>query len=1720
MKKSTKLLSVLLAVVMILSSLTVGAFAAKTKYQTVSDLDNLKAYSPYGTVTRLDTEERMSIVFDALDGLLAPMSQLNMGQVFSAAGLSLTINATSVNGICKTVDNVKNLLNNTLAGIAMAIVDLGVVEDVSLNSWQTGMSREGTAQLTIVKELLEVLQENKNVINTVLTSGLKLGMIGDLITGLDLKPINKMITDLPGTIKGLLYPMLSRPDDTSAQRANYTNTAGNDNGSAATIMDTYVKGLLTKRMNWTSYRVDASGNDLGYTVALPTTNATSRYFTINGDTITQFDFSYDSKNHPGEWVETVTYTKTEEAGNPGVYVFKAPDGYTGDQTLKYYAAGSKGYFLPSVAEAINNGSLDFSLVSGDSVLDLLYKFAPYVFREMAPVVLNGSVKKLLAGVFGVTFEKIGNKGELTDVPNDEFFTKDQGEYLWEWSDYKVIDGVPYYRFQDEFFKGTLPADLSVYYNMINWDYEVTGDFMDEFIPATNGATSAAGYTRVLPALNKFLGKAIDLVIKDNFTIKGTDYSREELINWNNGDNDQLLNNLLVSARKVFMLAPEQILDEYYADAQYYDAMMNGTLEQAVRGAICEGVKLLMPQLTFPDNIVNQPTIAIGAVVVRELLSQLMPSYNFDALIYADYNNRAIIEGKDNDYWVNTILTMGLDVGIYYLRNIADLGEDTAKGYSKVMLAQGALATDNLETQTYTADYDVSQWIKKVDWIVDWALCDEEWGWKMNKIATNVSYNITTAEDPWAKLNTIITSILPFDQLINVSNINTTATTFNGSTFLEKVLRGAVNALISLDVPALVSMFDVPSGYFTTKGIADQAIKLVVKVLNGVVNKVNGGELIPSATFTSVSAFLNHNNLKSVAVNLVGNLPTIYNNGLLHVVLPFVNMFLGWKTDPQEFKDPSIYFDTGSADTFLLNTASNSLKFQNTASGMLLRHRDTVNGGWTTSDQAYNIVVKSVDFGNSGITTTAKFPQTAAPQGTVPIPLTVPAKNDVATITITYAFTGKDGQALGGDQKMTTYAYMSTVDDQTSVSTAAVDAGDYWQRDAYNNFRFVTDIYAAVTETTVSASYKAATVQWGNKEKAFGGLSTSGMTTPASTYFRGLSATSTSSADFKASGFVPKLIKGDVTSTQGHLWAAKSGVTAETEFPYGVYDMGKATLKYGSKNGTYEIDFIYYTDNGVTKAAQEYVAKNISLDSIDTTKAGAEDAYNTYISALKTAVKWANYPKRTDYTTVVMPYTEAAVTALQDAYKALVDGGFFKKAADNQSTLQAVLDTVEDRDRDYDFQDYGLFEYFKYEAQRKQIREMINAYNGPEAPTDRIENEDVSYKQIQAILAAQTNANIKTGINGTIVAPAQEDVDAYQKALAEFTTPNYSDLQVADMEAKLPYYMNFMKVNPRNAYYNQFLAKEVSYADANFTSAVASKYTAESWAAFQKALTDAKAVLANSSALHSEIFDAKYALMVAENKLLETSKSMKDSGYLDNELTSLIANAETILNHAEYYNVVDGMTRDEAFTQLVKALGVRYTNLDGDDAILYNHSAYTFVDYDRVSSAKNKVAVDGAAAKLNDAIKNFVCNVVVEKNNDGVVNKVEQSVKYIQGIEPGTINSLDQLLTHVKASNSAATLAPVASKAGLFGTGAKVDLTLPEIGTLATYIVVIYGDVNGDGAIDLFDAYDVDRNLNGIERLTGIYATAADTDANDAVTLTDYDAIVKASAEIATINQNV
>ncbi|MGP1543588.1 MAG: hypothetical protein ACTTIO_01290, partial [Candidatus Fimenecus sp.] len=165
MKKSKKILAVLLSVLMLLSSVSVLSFAAKTNYRTSEDLDNLNAYSSLGSVTRLTTEERFDILADFADTMI---SNLGLGQQEIDASVlgKLRLDFSSINSILKSIDNIRDFTQRSVF-----LINIGsyVNRIIGIDNWTKGMSLEGN-EITggdrtknILANLVSILDDSDTV---------------------------------------------------------------------------------------------------------------------------------------------------------------------------------------------------------------------------------------------------------------------------------------------------------------------------------------------------------------------------------------------------------------------------------------------------------------------------------------------------------------------------------------------------------------------------------------------------------------------------------------------------------------------------------------------------------------------------------------------------------------------------------------------------------------------------------------------------------------------------------------------------------------------------------------------------------------------------------------------------------------------------------------------------------------------------------------------------------------------------------------------------------------------------------------------------------------------------------------------------------------------------------------------------------------------------------------------------------------------------------------------------------------------------------------------------------------------------------------------------------------------------------------------------------------------------------------------------------------------
>lgn len=1712
MKKSTKLLSVILAVVMIFSTMSVMAFAAKTNYRSGEELTALDAYSPDGAVTRLSTEERMSVVFDFLDVTLAA-ANINMGEVFSVGSLKLNIDLRSVNALCGTIDNVKSLLNSGAVKLLSGL--LGIVKNANLKNWPSGMTRENNAQLDIVNGLANVLNDNAGLVKKVINDGkLDVGVIGNFV---DISAVNKYLSDIPGLVKGLVYPLFARVDDDMTLINTYSTTTENPD----TLIKNVLINAMSKPQSYTSYKEDASGNCISNHIALPkSAEAGLRDYYVKGSDykgayIEVFEYDTAKKTYVSQ---DEKYYKTEETdmeGNgTGVYVYTNASG----ENVKYYVKDS--YFLPSLATSDKVSEI-FNLDS-NTLVSALYQIAPYVFKDLAPVVLNGSVKMLLAQWFGAEkTELFGGKASeatavLAKLPPDvkAFYSKAAGAYNWEWSDFTIgSDDNGYYRLvsKDGLTETWLKFDMSTansFAKLINWNYTISGDFVNEFMPtaANDGSVtaSAAGYTTVLAALNDFVGKAIDTILSD---------TAKAAINWTKGDNSNLVPNLRKALQYVAAYNPEYLFGTGYETvyAGYYDTVVDKSASNqdvvTALGAI--GVKALMPQIILPSaaELKGQNVTALLACVIRELATQFVPTYNYDALIYADYNSKTLVKGKDSGYWLDVIFTMGTDIGMKYLSKLADLGSDKAGGYQFEASKTYKLADFEKNTRA---------WEKTIDWIIDWALTsDNEWCWKFQKLINTdgLDLDLATAQDPWVKLDKIIRDVLPVEKIVN-------ETAADGKTFLETVLReDIIDRLLNLDVSKLLGtnsvtgIFNIPANStLRTEALYPAVFRIVRELLNKVLGKVCGNTALIADSNNSLDAILQKGSIADLAEKLISGIAyAVQKGGLLDVALPFVNFFLGWTTNAQSYAEPKLTIDKGTLNYVQLTNGqmNTTLKVTNASAGMLLKHGDTY-------DHPYVLTLKSVTVNGtemlkSGATELSPYESTD-----VTLNAAVPT-DSLVKVTAVYSFSFKDGTAYDGDITSTTFEY--------ATNDTAETVGSPWSKEdskksgtytlVHMKGETTTD-YLVTNASALASAISNIAVTWTNMRDTnckFTAGSVSGLD---ANYFESsgqaeglVNTTFIKMEENKSDNIVtvnPIRLKSDVdaeTVPSGATYAlGNNSITVYGEYKPPLVSLKKGSLSMSAPLGT----LYYYNGTNIKKAVDSEFKANR-----DSSKYPAE-AWKTYWTALTAAAKLVYGPfKKANLGNYSDDNLTAAITALETAVKAL-DTASTTPSSGSATVTPAPIEAALKDAGDINYQNFDLYAYWAYEKAMKAGNAIIDAYKGPVAPEKYIDGSSLSEAEITAI-ANKATATYKRAIVASMKAPSIEAQNAYMDAVKAYKAPSYSELEVRNSAKNIAWYASFLKSAAVKTE-KQFLDKEIKAAKAQDYKEA--DYTAGSYARYTKALAAAEALNANAKALQSEVFDAKYELEIAQRALMPKSASALEAGAYT-ELEAVIAQAKSIFTENSAYTFdaskADGLTETEAYAKLVSVLGYEYTDEKGNTANLYSGSAENYAANDRFYSNVVAAQIDAVITNLKNAMAPFVCKYVAVPttagSNEGV--SVTENASLITGITPGSLATADDVLARVTAKDSSATTLNVAANAaGLYGTGATATLSLKSSGApVAIYTVVIYGDVNGDGVVDGFDASSMDLAINNKAALTGAYKTAGGL-ATGKVDLANYGLVVDAA----------
>lgn len=139
------------------------------------------------------------IVLDKVDEILA---KENIIETIDVEVVKIVIDLRSINALCKTIDDVKDLMGNAIVWAA-AKVALGDIGDINLKNWTKNMKR-GSQDITILNKLFQLLSDNRAIVAKVVDGSLDLGVANSFF---DIKDYIGQ-DGVYGLLKGLLVELV------------------------------------------------------------------------------------------------------------------------------------------------------------------------------------------------------------------------------------------------------------------------------------------------------------------------------------------------------------------------------------------------------------------------------------------------------------------------------------------------------------------------------------------------------------------------------------------------------------------------------------------------------------------------------------------------------------------------------------------------------------------------------------------------------------------------------------------------------------------------------------------------------------------------------------------------------------------------------------------------------------------------------------------------------------------------------------------------------------------------------------------------------------------------------------------------------------------------------------------------------------------------------------------------------------------------------------------------------------------------------------------------------------------------------------------------------------------------------------------------------------------------------------------------------------------------
>ncbi len=1676
MKQSKKLLSIFLAMLMLLGTVSVVANAAQQKVEkgniTYDSIDNAV----------LTPEQVAYTVLQVLDEDVMPGLGTIEIPVLGDLNLSSIDNAFS---------SIVDLLGNALLGLAGG--DAAKIIDHKGDLCSDGKKKaykRADGDLECVYALLQFIG-NDEVANAlshapygILTdNGISGGGLVDLIGGaIDLSDINDILMNLDTFATEMVYDMLIHGSfnaayaDKSYPSMDELKEAGQGLPSEVSTLD--------KMINTAAYNLL-------------------------------------TKPQKYEYVPTGEF-ETDETGN-----------FVTDEDGNKIPVTEKVWDMSSIILSEDKVAGKDLTLQNNSIFSILDTLLQTAYEDFGTVALNHDVKKLFMEAMGVDFVTLDAKEdaqEITTIKADadyinvedttvdassvkNFFCNAQMWEVngtWYFRDYvtrPVLDAngniqyttdeegnqVPITALQHRYQRAEA-YNANDLYKAFNWGYKLTDTTFnfDQLIPQ---------YGSIIGCLNHILHVILETAIDTGYLQSLGVNSIDEL--WVDGGNDNFNENLMRTAKfllknftfEFFGRNPLYVnLDTLKANDAFIAKVDSFGNDAEGREGLIAYMLLpflgdALPQLVYDlDMFTTGLQIEqVAALLVREFLSDLTPQINYDDQIFVDASLKSgrKFQTKTSAQWFELILNMGLDLAAVYLDNISNFNVDletleTIKGYA---VAKGDPA-----------------WMGVLEEIVDWAVdyVADGTGYSvinglepatLGSVRCVTAYNYTndtvTVENNYAGNNSAfniiskaLNTLLPLGLLVDVSS---DAYALDVKMVFDKL----IDVIDDLDLEVLLSVFGRNGRDDNLLGAKNVAVQ-VLGVVNRLINALFGKSLlvVNASAAEPINNALQPDNLGTTIKNLLTGL-----NGrkvpLLRSALPVVAVFVDDWGSEQAMRSPTLTLEkTTRANAGSLNY---TVTVANGSRGLW---RGYMSNGARAQDEQYSYNITSITSlqgvnTGSGYTGKLDFGTTKSTNFTG----SIPASGLADMISVVYQIYNEDGQLMENGKSYTKsyYTYFSYEDEKlvSQKSDTYYDASKVKTCD----LEATMDKYIYIAEEDLPDIVNQNYFEHYNQgdDGKTGSLTAKGTTTQ-----NGITI-NTKNLDKNTGGTItaaPFTFNPDAYTSVGHDGAKYT-------FSY--------NLNNGKKSGDYTTDIFVYSGadfNLLADLVNEETSKNRQAGQYK-----SQDAYMNYLSALAAGMQVV-YNARVDgnfWTDCYARYEnlKAAVEAL-DATKMTpaeqaAAGADTVDAAVNQ--LEATLNSVESGLGGKDYRTYMLYRWHRYQDAKNDANRAIDVVAqyaaGPQ--TQKFEYSSMPVYQLkEAIAGDQYEGYILALLKNLNEEELAETNEHYKDISNQYS--GYTTLDIAQI-SNLVTRMSGRLLPREGGVVNTYLSKEIESAKAEIGATNNAGYSTRSWNAYSDALTKAEAAMTSDS--QDVIFAAKYALQVARNNLRTEAE---EADYT--ELEELMGQATAIFwNPALYENT------NAEIGAVLAAWGYTTTNGTNTDVFPWSAKAVNARSYDKGDQEE----VDDAADALKAALSKMVFKGVNYGSNNvtptdvptGEVDAndmpIMESIKTTELTAKQLINTVKGKFEGTTATGATDTEVRISldndysldtGKEKFVGTGATITIYTTQAGVkipLSTIKVVVKGDATGDGVIDVLDCMIIELASTDNTTITGVYNIAADID---------------------------